>query len=89
MEKKMLSSNDNNKNLLSKDFESVPRIAQPPISLPSFNAIDPQKNSEYHSSSSQSPIPPTPSSQSPIPPTPFLTNETSLEDFQFLSTLQS
>ena len=89
MEKKMLSSNDNNKNLLSKHFESVPRIAQPPISLPSFNAIDPQKNSEYHSSSSQSPIPPTPSSQSPIPPTPFLTNETSLEDFQFLSTLQS
>ncbi|MGI0050603.1 MAG: calcium-binding protein [Nitrososphaeraceae archaeon] len=89
MEKKIVSYNDNNKNISSKDFESIPRIAQPPIPLQSFNANDPQKNSEYQSSQSQSPIPPTPSSQSPIPPTPFLPNETSVEDFQFLSTLQS
>ena len=95
--KKMMSYNDNNNNILSKDFESIPRIAQPPISLQSFNVTDPQKNSEYQSSpsqspipptpSSQSPIPPTPSSQSPIPPTPILPNETSVDNFQFLSTL--
>jgi RTX calcium-binding nonapeptide repeat (4 copies) len=95
--KKMMSYNDNNNNILSKDFESIPRIAQPPISLQSFNVTDPQKNSEYQSSpsqspipptpSSQSPIPPTPSSQSPIPPTPFLPNETSVDIFQFLSRL--
>ena len=99
MERKMVSDKDNNNNILSKSFESISRIAQPPISLHSLNATDPQKNSEYQSlqsqspipptPSSQSPIPPTPSSQSPIPPTPLPPNETSVEDFQFLFTLFS
>jgi hypothetical protein len=70
MERKMVSYKDNYNNTLSKDFESISRIAQPPISLHSFNATDSQKNSEHQSLQSQSPVPPTPSSQSPIPPTP-------------------
>jgi hypothetical protein len=65
-EKKVVSSNDNNKNILSKDFESIPLI-----SLTSLNATEPLKNFKYLSSSSQS----------PIPPTSFLPNEISVEDF--------